>query len=98
MNNSLSAVIDKCAAKGRVARENEFEQVRVTILRFELKHLSIVQDPDVLDTWFSAALVPLVTAGWPKTLDERLYPVDVMHTGHDILGFWVVRQAMLCHQ
>jgi valyl-tRNA synthetase len=59
---------------------------------------SFEQDTDVLDTWFSAALIPLVTAGWPDAIDARLYPLTLMHTGYDILGFWVVRMAMLCMQ
>lgn len=52
-----------------------------------------IQDPDVLDTWFSAALWPFSTLGWPKqTLElEKFYPNSTMITGHDILFFWVAR-------
>jgi len=55
------------------------------------------QDPDVLDTWFSSALWPLSTLGWPqKTLDfEKFYPTSVLVTGHDILFFWVARMIMM---
>ena len=51
------------------------------------------QDPDVLDTWFSSALWPFSTLGWPdKTADlERYFPTDVLVTGYDIISFWVVR-------
>ena len=51
------------------------------------------QDPDVLDTWFSSALWPFSTLGWPdKTVDfNRYYPNDVMVTGYDIIFFWVAR-------
>jgi valyl-tRNA synthetase len=54
------------------------------------------QDPDVLDTWFSSALFPFSTLGWPdETADlKRFYPNDVLVTGYDILFFWVVRMMM----
>ena len=51
------------------------------------------QDPDVLDTWFSSALWPFSTMGWPdKTPDlEKFFPTDVLVTGYDIIFFWVAR-------
>ncbi len=51
------------------------------------------QDPDVLDTWFSSALWPFSTLGWPeKTEDlDYFYPTDVLVTGYDIIFFWVIR-------
>jgi valyl-tRNA synthetase len=54
------------------------------------------QDPDVLDTWFSAALWPFSTLGWPDdTADlRRYYPTTVLVTGYDILFFWVVRMML----
>ncbi len=53
----------------------------------------IRQDPDVLDTWFSSALWPFETLGWPeKTADlDYFYPTDVLVTGYDIIFFWVAR-------
>lgn len=53
----------------------------------------IEQDPDTLDTWFSSALWPFSTLGWPeKTADlEYFYPTDVLVTGYDIIFFWVAR-------
>lgn len=53
------------------------------------------QDEDVLDTWFSSALWPFSTLGWPnETKDlERYYPTDTMVTGYDIIFFWVARMA-----
>lgn len=53
------------------------------------------QDPDVLDTWFSSALWPFSTMGWPdKTFDlERFFPNDTLVTGYDIIFFWVARMA-----
>jgi valyl-tRNA synthetase len=56
----------------------------------------LTQDPDVLDTWFSSALWPFSTLGWPDdTPDLRtFYPTDVLVTGFDILFFWVARMVM----
>ena len=53
----------------------------------------IERDPDVLDTWFSSALWPFETLGWPeKTKDlDYFYPTDVLVTGYDIIFFWVAR-------
>jgi valyl-tRNA synthetase len=57
---------------------------------------NIEQDPDVLDTWFSSALWPFSTLGWPEeTLDYRyFYPTTMMETAYDILFFWVARMIM----
>ena len=54
-----------------------------------------VQDEDVLDTWFSSALWPFTTLGWPeKTKDlERYFPTDCLVTGYDIIFFWVARMT-----
>ena len=53
------------------------------------------QDEDVLDTWFSSALWPFSTLGWPEITEDfkRYYPTDVMVTGYDIIFFWVARMA-----
>ncbi len=51
------------------------------------------QDPDTLDTWFSSALWPFETLGWPKQTEDLkyFYPTDVLVTGYDIIFFWVIR-------
>jgi len=57
----------------------------------------IERDPDVLDTWFSSALWPFETLGWPNTDAEDLkkyYPTDVLVTGYDIITFWVSRMIV----
>jgi len=56
----------------------------------------LTQDPDVLDTWFSSALWPFSTLGWPEETADlaEFYPTDVLVTGHDILFFWVARMVM----
>lgn len=55
------------------------------------------QDPDVLDTWYSSALWPFSTLGWPQRTDDlaRYYPTSVLETGYDILFFWVARMIMM---
>ena len=57
----------------------------------------IVQDPDTLDTWFSSALWPHSTLGWPEDTEDfkYFYPTSVMETGYDILFFWVARMIMM---
>jgi valyl-tRNA synthetase len=60
----------------------------------------IERDPDVLDTWFSSALWPLSTLGWPEETPELgyFYPTTVLVTGYDIIFFWVARMVMFgCH-
>ena len=53
------------------------------------------QDPDTLDTWFSSALWPFSTLGWPEKTEELdyFYPTDVLVTGYDIIFFWVIRMV-----
>ena len=59
--------------------------------------LSIQRDPDVLDTWFSSALWPFSTLGWPDETPElkHRYPTSVLVTGFDIIFFWVARMMMM---
>lgn len=61
----------------------------------------IVQDQDVLDTWFSSSLLPLTISGWPNkekfddSIEKSLFPLDIMETGFDILTFWVSKMVMM---
>ncbi|MDN3565482.1 valine--tRNA ligase [Paeniroseomonas aquatica] len=59
--------------------------------------VALERDPDVLDTWFSSALWPFSTLGWPERTPEvaRYYPGDVLVTGFDIIFFWVARMMMM---
>ncbi|KQT51097.1 valine--tRNA ligase [Devosia sp. Leaf420] len=61
------------------------------------KPVELTRDPDVLDTWFSSALWPFSTLGWPDETAElkRYYPTDVLVTGFDIIFFWVARMMMM---
>ena len=62
----------------------------------EVAPAGYTQDPDVLDTWFSSALWPFSTLGWPTQSDDlkKFYPTTVLVTGYDILFFWVARMMM----
>lgn len=61
------------------------------------KNEQLVQETDVLDTWFSSALWPFSTLGWPQATDElkTFYPTSLLVTGFDILFFWVARMMMM---
>ncbi len=58
---------------------------------------NLVQEEDVLDTWFSSALWPFATLGWPDETEDlkTFYPTDLMSTGFDIIFFWVARMIMM---
>ncbi|MGE0748670.1 MAG: valine--tRNA ligase, partial [Rhodospirillales bacterium] len=61
------------------------------------KAVALTRDADVLDTWFSSALWPFSTLGWPEETPElaRYYPTDTLVTGFDIIFFWVARMIMM---
>jgi valyl-tRNA synthetase len=61
------------------------------------RDVPLERDPDVLDTWFSSALWPFSTLGWPRETPElrKYYPGDVLVTGFDIIFFWVARMMMM---
>jgi valyl-tRNA synthetase len=61
-------------------------------------NLVLIQDEDVLDTWFSSGLFPFSTLGWPNVEHpdfKAFYPNSILETGHDILFFWVARMVMM---
>jgi len=76
--------------------ENETEAKRIA-KKFYKKNVVLKRDEDVLDTWFSSALWPFATLGWPKKTYElkRFYPTSVLVTGFDIIFFWVARMMMM---
>lgn len=78
-----------CEATGEMVVARSEEEARAKLGRDDLK-----QDEDVLDTWFSSALWPFSTLGWPdeNSADlKRYFPTDVLVTGYDIIYFWVAR-------
>lgn len=75
----------------KLRKETTFEEILLS------KKGTLRQDEDTLDTWFSSALWPFSTVGWPNENDpefQKFYPNDVLETGHDILFFWVARMIM----
>ncbi|HEX6386112.1 MAG TPA: valine--tRNA ligase, partial [Anaerolineae bacterium] len=78
-----------------VVARNEAEAYAIAHEKYG-SDVTLEQDSDVLDTWFSSGLWPFSTLGWPhQTADlARFYPTDVMETGYDILFFWVARMVM----
>jgi valyl-tRNA synthetase len=73
------------------------EQAREMALQPEKRAPFLTRDEDVLDTWFSSALWPFSTLGWPDGAPElkRYYPTDALVTGFDIIFFWVARMMMM---
>jgi valyl-tRNA synthetase len=61
------------------------------------KKKNLIQDPDVLDTWFSSGLWTFSTLGWPNNLNDlqNFHPTSVLETGYDILFFWVARMILM---
>ena len=80
--------VEETEAEARAAAANHYG-----------KPTPLERDPDVLDTWFSSALFPFSTLGWPEQTKEleRYYPGDVLVTGFDIIFFWVARMMMMGH-
>jgi len=76
--------------------ENE-EKAKKIAKKYYKKNVVLKRDDDVLDTWFSSALWPFATLGWPKKTYElkRFYPTSVLVTGFDIIFFWVARMMMM---
>lgn len=88
-----------CLKCGKKAGEDDPERVLVTMEDINSCPYcggKVVQEEDVLDTWFSSQLWPFSTLGWPEETDDykRYYPTSVMETGYDILFFWVARMIM----
>ena len=65
--------------------------------KFYKKKVKLIEEEDVLDTWFSSSLWPFSTLGWPNTTKEykKYYPTDLLITGFDIIFFWVARMIMM---
>lgn len=96
--------VDSCTEKDPrsnnhywVAARDMKEAESKAAARFPGQKFSLEQDNDVLDTWFSSALWPFSTLGWPdKTADMKyFYPFSLLETGWDILFFWVARMIMM---
>ena len=82
---------------GEIFVEMSEAEARAAAERHYGKTVELIRDPDVLDTWFSSALWPFSTLGWPERTPEldRYYPGEVLVTGYDIIFFWVARMMMM---
>lgn len=91
--------VENTAEEVWVAGRSEGEALEKARAKFPgNQNISVVQDEDVLDTWFSSGLWPLTTLNWPDTENadfKRFYPQNILETGSDILFFWVARMVML---
>ncbi|PWV07207.1 putative valyl-tRNA synthetase [Trypanosoma cruzi] len=79
-----------------IAEARSKARAKFNLTDAEVEQLVLDQDPDVLDTWFSSAMWPYSTLGWPGDTDDmhKFFPGNLMETGHDILFFWVARMVM----
>jgi len=77
--------------------ENELDAFNLAKKKNKNKKFKLKQETDVLDTWFSSALWPFATLGWPTKTKEltKFYPTSVLVTGFDIIFFWVARMLMM---
>ncbi len=84
-------------AEGFVYVEETEEEARAAAHAKHGRDMELRQDEDVLDTWFSSALWPFSTMGWPKDSADlkRFYPTSILVTGFDIIFFWVARMMMM---
>ena len=82
---------------GKIFVELTAEEAEREALAHYGKSVELTRDPDVLDTWFSSALWPFSTLGWPEETSElqHHYPTSVLVTGFDIIFFWVARMIMM---
>ena len=82
---------------GKVFVATSEEEAGKDAEHFYKDEVILTQDNDVLDTWFSSALWPFSTLGWPEETPsfKRYYPTNVLITGHDIIFFWVARMMMM---
>ena len=77
--------------------ENEKKALLLARKKTKNKNIKLKQETDVLDTWFSSALWPFATMGWPSKTRElkKFYPTSILVTGFDIIFFWVARMLMM---
>ena len=79
------------------AAENKQDAEILAKKHYKNKNFKLVQETDVLDTWFSSSLWPFATLGWPEknNILKKFYPTSVLVTGFDIIFFWVARMLMM---
>jgi valyl-tRNA synthetase len=92
--------LDTVDANSWVVAHNEAEAMTKAVERFsqhDAASITLAQDPDVLDTWFSSGLFPFSVMGWPNQTPDlaKFFPGHLLETGKDILFFWVARMVMM---
>lgn len=85
-----------------IAAKSETEAIKKASEKWKCdeKDISVKQDSDVLDTWFSSGILPFSVFGWPDKNSEELktfFPTDLLETGHDIIFFWVARMIFMSY-
>ena len=85
-----------------IAAKSEDEAIKKASAKWKCdeKDVSVKQDSDVLDTWFSSGILPFSVFGWPDKNSEELktfFPTDLLETGHDIIFFWVARMIFMSY-
>ncbi len=82
---------------GKIFVAENLEEAKKQSIDYYNKDVKLAQDDDVLDTWFSSALWPFSTLGWPEQTPElqKFYPTSTLVTGFDIIFFWVARMMMM---
>jgi len=78
--------------------EEDAKKIAASRFKVDDSQITLIQDEDVLDTWFSSGLFPFATLGWPNEehVDMKaFFPGDILETGHDIIFFWVARMVMM---
>lgn len=85
-----------------VSGRTETEALEKASIKFKVlqSKITLRQDEDVLDTWFSSGLFPISIFGWPEKTNELnlFYPTSLLETGHDILFFWVARMVFFAQK
>ncbi|CAG2178194.1 unnamed protein product, partial [Oppiella nova] len=96
---AYNVIIDGMPTDDWIAAKSDTEALAIARNNYPSREVMVRQDPDVLDTWFSSALLPLTVNGWPerdlRDTTDPYFPLSLMETGHDIIFFWVSRMVVL---
>jgi valyl-tRNA synthetase len=95
--SSKSSIIEQCRKDNREFKEAFSDDAFAKAIKLKSRIASICRDGDVLDTWFSSALWPFSTMGWPEENEtlKKFYPTDVLCTAREIITLWVSRMVMM---
>ena len=96
-SDEFGDIVEVLTADGSTKLMSKKDALKLAKKKNKNKQLKLRQETDVLDTWFSSALWPFATLGWPKKTEElnKFYPTSFLVTGFDIIFFWVARMLMM---